>query len=140
MKYKFNTTFILVQPQFWSRAACAIVSTPRHHTSNHRAGDVIADWIEANLPEAGPVTGTTSLGSSDWSSFQRLQTASGQRFFVKQARGHAAEAMFNGEALGLTAMYGESNIEEYLVRAHVDDRQSLNSHALANMAILAMLP
>ena len=32
------------------------------------------------------MTGTSSLGSSGWSSFQRYDTESGQRFFVKQVR------------------------------------------------------
>ena len=32
------------------------------------------------------MTGTSSLGSSGWSTFQRYDTESGQRFFVKQAR------------------------------------------------------
>ena len=86
--------------------------TPRRRHSKLRAGDVIARWIEENVPEAGPVTVTTSLGSSSWSSFQRLQTASGQRFFVKKASGNASEAMFKGEALGLRAMYGAWNLQE----------------------------
>lgn len=83
------------------------MDTPTIHFAC-RAGDPAAEWIESHVPEAGAVTGSASMGSSGWSSFRRLQTASGQTFFVKQARGRDAEAMFAGEALGLRALYGAS--------------------------------
>lgn len=89
--------------QQWAKRGASILDN--HHMAC-RAGDPIAEWIETNVPDAGAVTGTSSLGSSGWSSFQKVQTASGQSFFVKQARGRGAEAMFKGEALGLRAMYG----------------------------------
>ena len=43
---------------------------------------------------------------SSWASSHRYDTESGQRFFVKVARGTDG-TMFKGEALGLQAMYGE---------------------------------
>lgn len=45
------------------------------------------------------------MGSSSWSNAYRYETESGQKFFVKEAKGQDA-AMFQGEALGLSAMYG----------------------------------
>ena len=49
---------------------------------------------------------TSSLGSSGWSSQYTFETESGQKVFVKIALAEDV-MMFKGEALGLTAMYGE---------------------------------
>ncbi len=51
----------------------------------------------------GKVVKRSQLGSSGWSSAYVYTLESGRRLFVKQGRD---EAMFQGEALGLQAMYG----------------------------------
>ena len=58
--------------------------------------DAIANWINENIPEAGRVTGTSSMGSSGWASSSVYTTASGQQFFVKQVTAGAVD----GIALG----------------------------------------
>ncbi|KAK9812179.1 hypothetical protein WJX73_002325 [Symbiochloris irregularis] len=63
----------------------------------------IARWIEANL-DCGKVTKESFMSSSSWSNAYRYDTDSGQRFFVKEAKGQDG-TMFKGEALGLQAMY-----------------------------------
>jgi fructosamine-3-kinase len=68
------------------------------------AKDAIAEWIEAEVPDAGKVTNISGRGSSGWASSSRYETDSGMSFFVKQAKGRD-DSMFKGEALGLRAMY-----------------------------------
>lgn len=46
------------------------------------------------------------MGGSSWSSAYVYHTQGGQKYFVKLALGRD-ESMFKGEALGLSAMYGE---------------------------------
>lgn len=52
-----------------------------------------------------PVEKTQTVGASGWSSQLTMTVRGGTKFFVKTSRRSAAE-MFDGEALGLTAMYG----------------------------------
>jgi hypothetical protein len=47
------------------------------------------------------------VGSSDWASAHVYTTQQGREFFVKLAMGGRDDAMFQGEAQGLRAMYGE---------------------------------
>src|SRR5690242_20347065 len=49
-----------------------------------RAKDAIAEWIEAEVPDAGRVTNISGRGSSGWASSSRYETDSGMSFFVKQ--------------------------------------------------------
>lgn len=72
--------------------------------STCRSDSPIATWIEQNL-DSGKVTGQGFMGSSSWSNAYRYDTESGQRYFVKEAKGQDG-TMFKGEALGLQALYG----------------------------------
>lgn len=65
-----------------------------------------ADWIEANL-EGGAVVKEKFVGGSDWSSAYVYTTQQGKEYFVKLAMGGRDDSMFQGEAQGLNAMYGE---------------------------------
>jgi hypothetical protein len=65
-----------------------------------------ADWIGANL-EGGPVVKEKFVGGSNWSSAYVYTTQQGQEYFVKLAMGGRDDSMFQGEAQGLQAMYGE---------------------------------
>ena len=58
--------------------------------------------MEQNLG-AGKVVKRSQMGSSGWSSAYVYTLESGRKVFVKQGRD---AAMFQGEALGLQAMYG----------------------------------
>lgn len=66
-----------------------------------------ADWIEANLP-GGAVVKEKFVGGSNWSSAYVYSTQQGQEYFVKLAMGGRDDSMFQGEAQGLQAMYGEA--------------------------------
>lgn len=68
-----------------------------------RTGDVIASVISDRT--GVDVKGSRSIGSSGWSSQMVYTAADGQKFFAKTSR-KAAKDMFEGEALGLQAMYG----------------------------------
>jgi len=46
------------------------------------------------------------MGGSNWSSAHVYTTVQGREYFVKTSGGAKAEGMFQGEALGLVAMYG----------------------------------
>ncbi|KAI8463178.1 MAG: Fructosamine kinase-domain-containing protein [Monoraphidium minutum] len=70
-----------------------------------RVSSPAADWIADNLG-CGHVTSQKSLGGSGWASTAVLTAESGREFFVKTSGGSKAEAMFQGEALGLTALAG----------------------------------
>lgn len=48
------------------------------------------------------------MGSSNWSSAYIYSTQNGQDYFVKLAMGGRDDSMFQGEAQGLQAMYGEN--------------------------------
>jgi hypothetical protein len=65
-----------------------------------------ADWIEANLP-GGLVVKEKFVGGSNWSSAYVYSTTQGNEYFVKLAMGGRDDSMFQGEAQGLQAMYGE---------------------------------
>jgi hypothetical protein len=56
---------------------------PAKHTGR-RAKDAIAEWIEAEVPDASKVTNISGRGSSGWASSSRYETDSGMSFFVKQ--------------------------------------------------------
>lgn len=56
---------------------------PAKHTGR-RAKDAIAEWIEAEVPDAGKVTNVSGRGSSGWASSSRYETDSGMSFFIKQ--------------------------------------------------------
>ena len=67
--------------------------------------DAVATWIgERGL---GAVSDKTTLGGSGWASFARYTTEDQRAFFVKTAT-RSAKEMFEGEALGLMAMYNAS--------------------------------
>jgi len=66
----------------------------------------VNDWIAENM--GSPVAkGGDVGGGSGWSSATIYTTQDGQQYFVKTARGKEAFSMFQGEALGLQAMYGK---------------------------------
>ena len=69
-----------------------------------RGESVVKDWIAENL-DSGKVTKEQLAGSSQWSSAYVYDTESGQKFFVKLSLGRDS-SMFEGEALGLQALYG----------------------------------
>ena len=52
------------------------------------------------------MTKESFAGSSSWSSAYTYETESGTKYFVKVALGRD-KRMFEGEALGLSALYGE---------------------------------
>ena len=62
------------------------------------------DWIAHNL-DSGEVVKESMEGSSSWSSAYTYHTESGQKYFVKLSLGRDS-SMFEGEALGLQALYG----------------------------------
>ena len=67
------------------------------------SNDPVADAITA---ETGlPMIKVQSIGSSGWSSQLVYTAEDGTNFFAKMSRKSAAD-MFQGEALGLEAMYG----------------------------------
>ena len=68
-----------------------------------RTGDVIASVITDRT--GVEVKGSRSIGSSGWSSQLVYTATDGQKFFAKTSR-KSAKDMFEGEALGLQAMYG----------------------------------
>jgi len=72
----------------------------------HRVQTTAADWIEANL-EGGAVVKEKFVGGSNWSSAYVYTTQQGKEYFVKLAMGGRDDSMFQGEAQGLNAMYGE---------------------------------
>lgn len=59
----------------------------------------------------GNIVSSVSAGSSDWSSFHKVTTATGGSFFVKSSSCRRLEEMFHGEALALQAMYACSTFE-----------------------------
>ena len=61
-------------------------------------------WIEKNL-DGGKVVKESVAGSSSWSSAYTYHTESGKKFFIKLSPGRDS-SMFEGEALGLQALYG----------------------------------
>ena len=65
----------------------------------------VKEWIATNL-DSGSVTKECFAGSSSWSSAYTYETESGTKYFVKVALGRD-KSMFEGEALGLSALYGE---------------------------------
>lgn len=68
------------------------------------ADSKIVEYIENHIPGAGKVTIHQGMGSSGWATSSRFDTDGAMRFFVKQARG-SDQGMFQGEALGLQALY-----------------------------------
>ena len=70
-----------------------------------RRGDqAVKDWIADNL-DSGKVVKESMTGSSSWSSAYTYHTENGQKYFVKLSLGRDS-SMFEGEALGLQALYG----------------------------------
>ena len=59
----------------------------------------------------GTIVSSVSTGSSDWSSFHKVTTATGGSFFVKSSSSRRSEEMFHGEALALQAMYACSTFQ-----------------------------
>lgn len=86
-----------------STCCCCAAATAAHP---YRVQNTAADWIAANLG-AGPVIKEKFMSSSSWSSAYLYTTEAGQEFFVKLAMGGRDDSMFQGEAQGLQAMYGE---------------------------------
>lgn len=78
-------------------------TTPRKMT---KIDNAIASWVsEAGY---GEIVSSESSGSSGWASFRKVKVSDppspGMAFFVKSSR-RSAQEMFEGEALGLQAMY-----------------------------------
>ena len=71
--------------------------------------DDIASWVSS--AGYGEVTSSQSIGSSGWASFRKVEVSQPPQpnlaFFVKTSR-RSAKEMFEGEALGLQAMYEAS--------------------------------
>lgn len=65
---------------------------------------MVKHWIEENL-DGGKVVKESLAGSSSWSSAYTYHTESGKKYFVKLSPGRDS-SMFEGEALGLQALYG----------------------------------
>lgn len=61
--------------------------------------DVIADVT------GHTITSVSGVGRSGWAAQAVYETAGGPKYFVKTAS-ESADAMFTGEALGLTALHG----------------------------------
>ncbi|KAK9845281.1 hypothetical protein WJX81_002192 [Elliptochloris bilobata] len=74
----------------------------RSMTKTRAGGDVIADWLHEHM--GGAVLRKSSLGGSSWSSAYRYELDNGKHLFVKLATS-GDDTMFQGEALGLQAMY-----------------------------------
>jgi len=71
------------------------------------AVDPAVKWLEANGYE---IVGTGQAASgSGWASTEKLKAADGAEFFVKKAR-QPAQIMFQGEAIGLRALYDTHTI------------------------------
>ena len=100
-------------------------------------------WIEENL-DGGKVVKESLAGSSSWSSAYTYHTESGKKYFVKLSPGRDS-SMFEGEALGLQALYGV-----YLHYLLTHDRscknttdfvvQMLNQCVYPRFTILALSP
>ena len=65
----------------------------------------VSHWIEHEMGSKVTRGGGVG-GGSGWSSATIYTTEDGRQFFVKTSRGIEALSMFEGEALGLQAMYG----------------------------------
>ena len=74
------------------------------NTDGCRGEEVVKQWIADNL-DGGKVVKESLAGSSSWSSAYVYHTESGKKFFVKLSLGRDS-SMFEGEALGLQALYG----------------------------------
>lgn len=86
--------------------------------------------MEENL-DVGKIVGTSLRGSSGWSSQYEMKTESGEKYFVKTARG-SSETMFKGEALGLQAMYGQYNSDLLTLHACLFENSSTVQTLLGN--------
>lgn len=71
------------------------------------ATDEITEVLSKD-PELGQITSMSRAGSSGWAVMHRATTSTGKRLFIKVSREDAS--MFNGEAIGLDAMYQTSTI------------------------------
>lgn len=69
-----------------------------------KAGEVVEKWIADNL-DGGRVLKQSQAGASSWSSAYVYHTETGQKYFVKHSLNRDS-SMFEGEALGLQALYG----------------------------------
>jgi len=87
-----------------SRRASAAASAS---ASSHPPGGV-AEWIETNLPDAGAVTRSISLGGSGWAEFSSHECESGAKYFAKTSRRDAE--MFMGEGAGLSALHATATL------------------------------
>jgi hypothetical protein len=72
-------------------------------TPSRRSDDPVASAIAAKT--GLEVKGCRGIGSSGWSSQCIYETTDGQKLFAKTSSKRASD-MFEGEALGLQAMYG----------------------------------
>ncbi len=92
------------------------------------ASSAVSAWIEANMPELGSITNIQGGGGSGWSSTATYHTSSGRKvrwsrcaeslsildapqLFVKTSSSSDI-TMFKGEALGLSALGGESPLPQ----------------------------
>ncbi|KAL6767133.1 hypothetical protein ACKKBG_A38720 [Auxenochlorella protothecoides x Auxenochlorella symbiontica] len=87
--------------------------------------DVAGGWIEEHMAK-GHVTGWRSLGGSGWSSAMQATTSQGAKYFVKTSGSNAAE-MFQGEALGLQAMYATKTLRVPAVHHWGDGPEAMGS-------------
>lgn len=72
--------------------------------SSSPVDDAIANWVSST--GRGEIVKSSPLGSSGWSSFRKVETSDDDSpdFFVKTSS-RTAKEMFEGEALGLKAMF-----------------------------------
>ena len=82
-----------------------------HGDNAYRGEEVVKQWIADNL-DGGKVVKESLAGSSSWSSAYVYHTESGKKFFVKLSLGRDS-SMFEGEALGLQALYGNIHCSMY---------------------------
>ena len=87
----------------------------------------IEDWVEQNLG-AGKVVKRSQMGSSGWSTAYVYTLESGKKVFVKQGRD---ANMFQGEALGLQAMYGMLPLPVSCTYARASDALAHDKRVLA---------
>lgn len=108
----------------------SLSSSFRSRSMALRAGSALGldDEISAWAREAGfgEVTSSKPQGSSGWSSFRRVQLSNGPDVFVKSS-GRSCAEMFEGEALGLKAMFECSKGEGGLKIPEVYEYRDLSS-------------
>lgn len=108
--FSARSTLALLNPR-------SCTGTTKHFQLKMSIEDEIASWMEN--AGYGKVESSTSLGSSDWASFRQVCVSDpptpDTSFFVKTSS-RSAKEMFEGEALGLQAMYECSGDGDFALR------------------------